>query len=40
MMNQDLVNFLLHYNLYRRHASLRKELKVKTPFNAVKNGIN
>ncbi|MGK0326196.1 MAG: anthranilate phosphoribosyltransferase [Polaribacter sp.] len=35
MMNQDLVNFLLHYNLYRRHASLRKELKVKTPFNAL-----
>ena len=22
-------------NLYRRHGSLRKELKVKTPFNAV-----
>jgi transposase-like protein len=34
-MNQDLINFLLHYNLYRRHGSLRKELKVKTPFNAV-----
>jgi len=34
-MNQDLMNFLLHYNLYRRHGSLRKELKVKTPFNAV-----
>jgi transposase InsO family protein len=28
MMNQDLMNFLLHYNLYRRHGSLRKELKV------------
>ena len=35
MMNQDLMNFLLHYNLYRRHGSLRKELKVKTPFNAI-----
>ena len=34
-MNQDLMNFLLHYNLHRRHGSLRKELKVKTPFNAV-----
>jgi hypothetical protein len=35
MMNQDLMNFLLHYNLYRRHGSLRKKLKVKTPFNAI-----
>ena len=35
MMNQDLMNFLVHYNLYRRHGSLRKELKVKTPFNAI-----
>ena len=35
MMNQDLMNFLVHYNLYRRHGSLRRELKVKTPFNAV-----
>ena len=34
-MNQDLMNFLVHYNLYRRHGSLRKERKVKTPFNAV-----
>lgn len=34
-MNQDLMKFLVHYNLYRRHGSLRKELKVKTPFNAV-----
>ena len=25
----------MHYNLYRRHGSLRKELKVKTPLNAV-----
>ena len=34
-MNKDLMNFLIHYNLYRRHGSLRRELKVKTPFNAV-----
>lgn len=34
-MKADLTNFLIHYNLYRRHGSLRKELKVKTPFNAV-----
>lgn len=34
-MNQNLMNFLLHYNLFKRHGSLRKELKVKTPFNAI-----
>lgn len=34
-MNRDLINFLVHYNLYRRHGSLRRELKVKTPFDAV-----
>ncbi len=34
-MDEDLTNFLVHYNLYRRHGSLRKELKVKTPFDAV-----
>jgi transposase-like protein len=34
-MNTDLISFLMHYNLYRRHGSLRRELKVKTPFNAV-----
>lgn len=34
-MKDDLMNFLVHYNLYRRHGSLRRELKVKTPFNAV-----
>ncbi len=34
-MNTDLMSFLVHYNLYRRHGSLRRELKVKTPFNAV-----
>jgi transposase-like protein len=34
-MNNDLMNFLVLYNLYRRHGSLKRELKVKTPFNAV-----
>jgi len=34
-MNTDLIQFLVHYNLYRRHGSLRRELKVKTPFNAI-----
>ncbi|HBK71768.1 MAG TPA: IS481 family transposase [Flavobacteriaceae bacterium] len=34
-MNDDLMQFLVHYNLCRRHGSLRRELKVKTPFNAI-----
>jgi transposase-like protein len=34
-MNDDLMQFLVHYNLYKRHGSLRRELKVKTPLNAV-----
>jgi len=34
-MNDDLMQFLVHYNLYKRHGSLRRELKVKTPFDAV-----
>ena len=34
-MNNDLMNFFVHYNLYRRHGSLRKELNVKAPFNAI-----
>lgn len=34
-MNEDLTRFLVFYNLYRRHGSLRRELKVKTPFNAI-----
>jgi len=34
-MNQDLIAFLEHYNIHRRHGSLRRELKVKTPLNAV-----
>lgn len=34
-MNKDLANFLSFYNLYRRHGSLRRELNVKTPIEAV-----
>ena len=34
-MNKDLMNFLVHYILYRRHGSLRKEINVKTPFDAI-----
>ncbi len=34
-MNQGLMSFLVLYNLHRRHGSLRRELKVKTPFNAI-----
>lgn len=34
-MNIDLAKFNAYYNLYRRHGSLRRELKVKTPFQAV-----
>lgn len=34
-MNNDLSRFLCFYNFNRRHGSIRKELKVKTPFNAV-----
>lgn len=34
-MNNALIAFLVHYMLYRRHGSLRKELNVKTPFDAI-----
>lgn len=34
-MEEALAAFLLHYMLYRRHGSLRKELGVKTPFSAI-----
>jgi len=34
-MSLDLMNFMYGYNLYRRHGSLRKELKVKTPVQAI-----
>jgi len=34
-INSDLMRFVVFYNLYRRHGSLRKELNVKTPFDAI-----
>ena len=34
-MKTDLLRFLKYYNLHRRHGSLRKELKVKTPMDAI-----
>lgn len=34
-MALDLMQFLVYYNLNRRHGSLRKELNVKTPFQAI-----
>jgi transposase InsO family protein/transposase len=34
-MKTDLTKFLIYYNIYRRHGSLRKELKVKTPLEAM-----
>lgn len=34
-MQEELLKFLMYYILYRRHGSLRKELNVKTPFDAI-----
>ena len=34
-MSKDLMDFLVYYNIYKRHGSLKKELDVKTPFQAV-----
>ena len=34
-MTIDLIRFLKFYNLNRRHGSLRNELKVKSPINAI-----
>lgn len=34
-MKTDLLRFLKFYNLNRRHGSLRKELKVKSPINDI-----
>ncbi len=36
-VKKDLNKFLIYYNFNRRHGSLRKELKVRTPFNAVQS---
>ncbi len=35
-MRRDLVKFLSYYNIHRRHGSLRRELNVKTPLDAVR----
>ncbi len=34
-MKTDMMRFLLYYILYRRHGSLKRELGVKTPFQAI-----
>jgi transposase InsO family protein len=34
-MKADLSLFLIYYNLARRHSSLRTEIWVKTPFEAI-----
>jgi len=34
-MQKGLIEFLMYYILYRRHGSLKKELNVKTPFDAI-----
>jgi transposase InsO family protein len=36
-VTKDLNKFLIYYNFNRRHGSLRKELKVRTPFDAVQS---
>ncbi len=36
-LEKDLNKFLLYYNFNRRHGSLRKEFKVKTPFEALQS---
>ena len=34
-LKADLDKFLVYYNLNRRHGSLKRELKVRTPFDAL-----
>ncbi len=34
-MQSNLTDFLINYNLYRKHSSLRKELNVKAPINTI-----
>ena len=34
-MANDMMRFLLYYMMYRRHGSLKRELGVKTPFQAM-----
>jgi transposase InsO family protein len=39
-MKTELYKFMFYYNLERRHGSIRKELKVKTPFEAAEKWFN
>jgi transposase-like protein len=39
-MIEALNAFLIHYLMFRRHGSLRKELNIKTPFNAIEKWYN
>ncbi len=39
-MKQDLNKFLIFYNFNRRHSGLRKEIKVRTPYEALKYWYN
>ena len=34
-MKTDLTKFLFFYNFTRRHGSLRREINVKTPYDAI-----
>ena len=34
-MNNALIAFLVHYMFYKRHGGLRREPKVKTPYQAI-----
>jgi transposase-like protein len=36
-VKKDLNKFLIYYNFNRRHGSLKKELKVRTPFEAIQS---
>ena len=36
-LEADLRKFLIYYNINRSHGGLRKELKVRTPYEAVKS---
>lgn len=39
-LKEDLNKFLIYYNTNRSHGGLRKELKVRTPYEAVKSWFN
>jgi len=34
---EDLNKFLIYYNTNRKHGGLKKELKVRTPYEAIKS---